>query len=200
MPLPKYVTPELVSTTADRLLSQGVPLLEITNGRIRGELGRGSMETIQPLLRDWKKRQTDSRSLDIEIPDEFRSELQELGSKLWSTAAKTAMDKASSKFADYHAIKREMGDVYRQIDDADTQLEALKANVYSLYGELTKLKEDIVRHQGELSVYRDNNDGEGCLKKTNEWLEMIEQRVSDIIEQHLEAQITAKPTVDSSAS
>ncbi len=184
MPAPKTVTPERVFEAADRLMDKGVPFVEITNSRVRSELGKGSFEDINPLLREWKTNRTNASIIGIEVPEQFRTELNEFGSRIWRMVASEAMEKAASKLANYQRIERERDDLYAEVDAVNAKLGSLTDNVNALNGALAKLNMEVAVHHGKLSVYCDKADAEGYMQSAELLLADIEQRLSDITGLH----------------
>lgn len=88
MSKPVHITEKLIFGAADRLLNNGVPIVEITNNMIRKEIGgTGSFANIQPLLREWKQKQVASRGESIEMPDSFKETVSNFSAQLWKLAA-----------------------------------------------------------------------------------------------------------------
>ena len=197
MPPPRFVTRDIVFSAADRLLKQGMPFLEITNIAIRAELGKGSMEHIQPLLRDWKTDKAAQKGLEIDIPDLFKTELIEFGAKLWGSAAREAEKKVEGRYEDYKRVKKELSMTNEVIDSLDGELEDNKASVSALNEELKAFKEAIKTHRRELSVCLDYDNKEKHLKELEDRMEAIELSIEGIIAKYLVTDVAIKSIDDS---
>lgn len=198
MPSQKSITPEVVFEVAENLYKEGVSIAEITNRRVRQKIGLGSFGDIAPLLREWVKHKTEAKSLEIEMPEDFRVELRDFGSKLWHMAALKAVEKESIKLQDFYILKRENEGFQQDMDELNGQMGVYKDTLNGLFSELTRLKEEVVAHNRELSVYRAQKDLDGYVQATEKWMVDIEQRVAGIIEQNFSSQLTAKPRDDRS--
>lgn len=198
MPAPKTVTPERVFEAADRLLDKGVPLVEITNSRVRTELGKGSFEDINPLLREWKLNKTNASIISIEVPEQFRTELNEFGSRIWRMAASEAMEKAASKLANYQRIERERDDLYAEVDAINAKLTDVTDNFNGLLGVLAKLQMEVAVHHGKLSVYRDKADAEGYMQAAELLLAGMGQQLSEMTGQQPPMNVAKKKTAKTS--
>lgn len=188
-----YVTPERVFAAANRLKNQGVPLIEITNARIRRELGGGSMEDIQPLLKEWKMRTLSPVELDI--PDEIKQEIQLIGQSVWQTAARLAQEKAARQYADYHVTVRERDELYKEVDSMDVEVDRLKDAMLHIYGELMKLKDDVIRKGTELGVYRARQDTEGFMNVAEAHVLALSATITELLERHFQIAVGA-PTLE----
>lgn len=191
MKLEPKVTPERVFAAANRLKDLGVPLIEITNTRIRQELGGGSMETIQPLLKEWKRR-TDN-PVDLEMPGEMNEELKSFGRSLWQTAARAAQTKAAQQFENYYAVVRERDQLYHEIDKSAAQINTLNDAMTNLYGDLMKLRDKLTGQCSELGVYRANQDTEDFMNLAEEQVKSVIDTVSALVDRHFRVSVSAVP-------
>lgn len=201
MAKPIYITAELIFNTADRLLAEGVPVIEITNNMIRKELKQGSPNDILKLLREWKEKQVSSKGLNVDIPDEFRDELSKCGSTLWSLAARISAEKVSHQYEDYHRIKRELEDTNASFSETDNELSELKGSISELYKQLLTLKEDVEGNKQALKVLQENNNTDKYMVMADEKLTIIKERIETIIDTHLNTDISVKsPAIEESSS
>jgi len=208
MPPPKFVTKEKVYVIADRLLSQGVSMLDITNARIRTELGnKGSMEDIAPLVRSWKVSIGESKIYDVEITNEFKAELMEFGSNIWRSATKICIENESKryneKYADYDSMKNEIDQLYSQIDKEDNEkeeyksiIEEYKVNTGTLYKELMKVRDNLLQHGAIVNDYCDVNTTDAQAKKNVKWIRETEQHINQIIKDHLKNDVSIKAATE----
>jgi hypothetical protein len=174
------VTPERVFDAANRLKDQGVPTIEITNTRIRRELGGGSMEDIQPLLREWKLLKQNTH--EIEAPEELKQEINKFGQSIWKIASSMAMEQATKKFEDYHVLHRERDELYREVSAQEQEIGQLNNTLTQLYKELMMLKENVVGYSKELGVYKAKQDFNGHVQVTEEKLFSLNQNISEVID------------------
>ena len=198
MAKPVYITQKLVFDAATRLLENGTPFVEISTTKLRKELGRGSPNDILPFLQEWKQKQVEDNGLNVDIPDEFKDELYEFGSKLWKMAARITAQKNSQQYEDYHLVKNELAESHDEMGRIDDELSTYKENLSKLSDELLLLKEDIAVIHGKLQMLSEPSEQYKKMAE-NEMFE-IKNKIQTIIETHLSRKVTLKTNEELPAS
>lgn len=102
MPRASIVTPQAFARTARELLAQGRP---VTNDAVVELTGGGSMATLVPLLRPWRKDQkARSAREEVDLPDPVLEQVRELAIRIWRDATAEAQAAAD-------ALRRELRDL-----------------------------------------------------------------------------------------
>lgn len=158
------VTRGRVFKAAESLRSDGV---EPTNRNIRTELGGGSLETITPLLKEWKTLQEQS----ADIPNSVASSLESTMRQVWAEAKETAklafvgekrmLEARASKLMDElrmhdetaERLNAEIKDLNRTIESQTASAKAAKAQVDE---RIAELKSDLSESREEAKESRAN--------------------------------------------
>jgi hypothetical protein len=193
MARPVYITEKLVFDTADKLLADGVPFIEISTIRVRAEVKQGSPNDIQPHLQEWKRQQVVAKGLHVDIPDEFKEELSKFGSTLWKLAASITAEKSSQQYEDYHRVKAELTESYDLTQGIDDELTVFKDSLGGLCNELSLLKERVAVSKKGLEMLRSNSDDYMNTAETE--MDNIKSEIERIIDAYTSKSITPKPVV-----
>lgn len=116
------VTKQRVFRAAENLTEQGI---EPTNRNIRTELGGGSLQTITPLLKEWKVLQEQS----ADIPASVASSLESAMREAWAEAKKTAK---LAFTGEKNLLEARMAELKDELRLRDETAEGLNAKIVEL--------------------------------------------------------------------
>ncbi|KKL53648.1 hypothetical protein LCGC14_2273350 [marine sediment metagenome] len=116
------VTKQRVFRAAGNLTEQGI---EPTNRNIRTELGGGSLQTITPLLKEWKTLQEQS----ADIPTSVASSLESAMREAWAEAKKTAK---LAFTGEKNLLEARMAELKDELRLRDETAEGLNAKIVEL--------------------------------------------------------------------
>jgi chromosome segregation ATPase len=191
MPRAPIITPDAVARAATELLAQGRP---VTNAAVLDLVGGGSMSTLVPLLRAWRKDQKERVTREeVEVPETVMEQVRDLATRIWRDAteeAQTATDALRREMRDLRLeadqqqseLVAHLGKVEAERDDAISQRDAQLALIKDLEGERERISADLITVRATVDGLREKCAFlEAAAAKAEERADRAEQRLVQIL-------------------
>lgn len=191
MPRTPIITPDAVARAATELLAQGRP---VTNAAVLDLVGGGSMSTLVPLLRAWRKDQKERVTREeVEVPETVMEQVRDLATRIWRDAteeAQTATDALRRELRDLRLeadqqqseLVAHLGKVEAERDDAISQRDAQLALIKDLEGERERISADLITVRATVDGLREKCAFlEAAAAKAEERADRAEQRLVQIL-------------------
>ena len=183
------VTEKSVWKAAEKLLSEGFDLSDITNTMIKKELGGGSMSTITPLVRDWKSAKLESRGLAFEMPADFKNFIQDSGAQAWRIAVAQANSAFETKFEETRRNMRNFQELENEIDAIEANLTHATNTIQTVFAQLAEIQNIIIASLSELAVYQKAGDFQKHTEVSHAKIHEIQGYITKIVSINFHSQV-----------